>query len=96
MIFISLSVIAQNNKVSGEVKDIKGNPLAGASVLVKGQNKGASTDKSGIFSIANLANGKYNLVVSLSDIKIKTSRLQFHKRQILLFRLTKIQKIWKK
>jgi len=69
MIFISLSVIAQNNKVSGEVKDIKGNPLAGASVLVKGQNKGASTDKSGAFSIANLANGKYNLVVSFIGYK---------------------------
>lgn len=39
------------NIISGTVKDEKGNPLAGVSVVLKGTNKGTSTDVNGHFTI---------------------------------------------
>ena len=42
---------AQQTHVTGFVKDDKGNPVANASVTVKGTNTGATTDASGKFSI---------------------------------------------
>ena len=39
------------NIITGTVKDEKGNPLAGVSVVLKGTNKGTSTDVNGRFSI---------------------------------------------
>ena len=38
--------------ITGTVKDEKGNPLAGVSVVVVGQASGVSTDNSGNFSIS--------------------------------------------
>lgn len=38
-------------KISGTVRDEKGNPLAGASISVKGARKGAITDSAGNYSI---------------------------------------------
>jgi len=43
---------AQNKNVSGKVSDDKGNPVAGASVLVKGSKSGTSTDASGSFTLS--------------------------------------------
>jgi hypothetical protein len=42
----------QDVRLTGTVKDEKGNPLAGVSVAVVGQNSGATTDNSGNFSIS--------------------------------------------
>jgi TonB-linked SusC/RagA family outer membrane protein len=39
------------NIINGTVRDDKGNPLAGVSVVVKGSNKGTSTDANGSFKI---------------------------------------------
>ncbi|MCC7380152.1 MAG: SusC/RagA family TonB-linked outer membrane protein, partial [Chitinophagaceae bacterium] len=53
----NLIVIRENNllkqdiTVTGKVSDSKGNPLAGASVTVKGTSRGVTTDASGNFSI---------------------------------------------
>ena len=43
---------AQNNKVSGVVRDVNGDPLIGATVMVKGTNRGTATDLDGKYSIA--------------------------------------------
>ncbi|HEY1114995.1 MAG TPA: carboxypeptidase-like regulatory domain-containing protein, partial [Chitinophagaceae bacterium] len=43
---------AQNIRVSGTVKDFKGNPVEGASVTVKGSNTGTTTDTEGRYSVA--------------------------------------------
>ena len=58
---IGFTAVAQTGKVSGVVKDSNGEPLIGATVMVKGTNVGVSTDANGAFSIA--AAGK-TLVVS--------------------------------
>jgi len=39
------------NNIHGTVKDEKGNPLAGVSVIIKGTNKGTSTNADGNFTI---------------------------------------------
>jgi outer membrane receptor for ferrienterochelin and colicin len=44
-------------KISGYVTDEEGTPLAGANVVVEGQNRGASTDPDGFFYILNIAPG---------------------------------------
>ncbi|MGI8950262.1 MAG: SusC/RagA family TonB-linked outer membrane protein [Chitinophagaceae bacterium] len=42
---------AQNRSVTGTITDDKGNPVSGASVLVKGTKTGTSTDASGLFTV---------------------------------------------
>jgi outer membrane receptor protein involved in Fe transport len=69
MTLISFSIFAQNTvpqngKISGKLVDAKGDFLAGASVVIKGTNKGTSTDNKGFFLIDNVVDGNYNLVVS--------------------------------
>lgn len=58
-----LRVEAQNRTVSGTILDDKGLPVAGASVIVKGNRTGTSTNNEGKFSIAVPSSAKI-LVVS--------------------------------
>lgn len=60
----SISALAQSNKISGKITDAKGDALAGASVIIKGTTKGTSADKAGVFTIDNVENGTYKLVMS--------------------------------
>ena len=66
---LSLSVItssplyAQSFKVSGTVKDTKGKPIQGVSVVVKGAKTGTTTDREGRYSIG-APSGKSTLVFS--------------------------------
>ena len=53
---------AQANKVSGVIRDAQGEPLIGATVKVKGTNRGTATDIDGKYSIA--ANRGDVLVIS--------------------------------
>ena len=48
---MGFSAVAQTGKVSGVVKDTNGEPLIGASVLVKGTSNGVSTDIDGKFTL---------------------------------------------
>lgn len=48
---------AQNNKVTGRVVDAQGEPVIGASVVIKGQAKGVVTDVDGNYTI-DVANGE--------------------------------------
>jgi TonB-linked SusC/RagA family outer membrane protein len=48
---VSILTEAPLRIISGTVRDDKGNPLAGVSVVVKGSNKGTSTDANGSFKI---------------------------------------------
>ena len=55
--FLMIGVaIAQNTTVNGKVTDESGNPIAGASVLVKGTKTGTNSDAQGNFTIAVQAN----------------------------------------
>ena len=48
---IGFAAQAQSNTVTGVVKDSKGEPLIGASIMVKGTTRGVSTDIDGRYSI---------------------------------------------
>ena len=45
------TAVAQTNKVSGVIRDAQGEPLIGATVKVKGTNRGTATDVDGKYSI---------------------------------------------
>lgn len=60
----SLHAIAQSTSINGSVFNQKGEPLAGASVLVKGTGKGTKTDDKGSFSIEGLSSTNVTLVFS--------------------------------
>ncbi|MDX1651188.1 MAG: TonB-dependent receptor [Brumimicrobium sp.] len=61
-LLLSSSAVAQF-QISGTVKGDEGEPLTGAVVLIKGQQRGTTTDKYGKYSITNLQSGKYDLKV---------------------------------
>lgn len=69
---IGVDVYGQNKPISGIVKDSEGIPLAGASVLVVGTDKGVSTDFDGKFSMENVSPSDVLLIsyVGFEDAKI--------------------------
>src|SRR4051812_46523898 len=47
------SAFAQGSRtITGNIRDEKGGPLAGASISIKGTQKGATTDSAGNFTLA--------------------------------------------
>jgi len=42
----------QTKTISGKISDEQGNPIRGASILVKGTKEGSSTDRNGDFTIS--------------------------------------------
>ena len=68
---ISISVYAQERTVTGKVTDAKdGAPLAAASVVVKGSNKGVTTSADGTFAI-KVPTGATALVISYLNFASK-------------------------
>ncbi|MBI3521423.1 MAG: TonB-dependent receptor [Bacteroidetes bacterium] len=56
---------AQTGKIAGKIVDAKtGETLPGATVLIEGTTKGASSDFDGNFSLAGLEPGKYTIIAS--------------------------------
>src|SRR3954469_7609229 len=51
VLLINAQLLAQNRTVTGKVTDENGNPIEGASVLIKGQQRGVVTKADGTFSI---------------------------------------------
>jgi TonB-linked SusC/RagA family outer membrane protein len=59
-------IAAQTRAIKGRVTDSKSNPIANASVLVKGSTSGTTTDANGNFSINVPATGKVLVISSLN------------------------------
>lgn len=64
------AVMAQNTKVTGQVLDENGEPVIGASVVVKGTTIGTVTDFDGNFTLDVPSNGK-QLEISYVGMKTK-------------------------
>ncbi len=63
MLFICFRSYGQS-AVSGRVMDMEsGEPLIGATVLLKGTSNGATTDNSGTFTINGVEEGSYTLII---------------------------------
>ena len=58
------NLYAQEGKIQGTVTDSKGLSLIGSSIVIEGNNKSSATDANGDFTIDNIANGTYQIVVS--------------------------------
>ena len=54
LVFFSVGLFAQSITVKGLVKDEAGEPIIGASVLVKGSSQGTITDFDGNFTLSNV------------------------------------------
>lgn len=81
---ITVSVFAQNVEVSGVVKDASGQPIIGASVLVKGTTVGSATDLDGNFSFSAPANA----VLEISSIGFKSIEAPLNGKTTFEFVLT--------
>lgn len=65
------SLFAQTGSISGRITDVKGDGLVGATVVMKGTNKGSTADQTGAFTISNVDNGSHTLVVSFIGYKTR-------------------------
>jgi hypothetical protein len=65
LIGADLTFAATTGKISGTVRDARGQPLPGANVVVKGMRLGATTDAEGIYFILTVPPGVHTLTASL-------------------------------
>lgn len=73
----SQSVMQQANKVTGIVVDANGEPVIGASVVVKGTSNGSVTDLDGRFTITNV---QKNATLQVSYVGYKTQTVTINGR----------------
>ncbi|MBR1706654.1 MAG: SusC/RagA family TonB-linked outer membrane protein [Bacteroidales bacterium] len=66
---VSTALFAQNRQISGTVTDQNGEPVAGAYVLVKDTNVGATTDFNGAFRLSGVPASSSTLVISFMGMK---------------------------
>ena len=72
---IARTTTQQSNECKGSVKDSKGEPITGASVIVKNTQRGTTTDLDGNFSLPNVKAGE---VIQVSFIGFKTVEATWH------------------
>ncbi|MDR0892024.1 MAG: carboxypeptidase-like regulatory domain-containing protein, partial [Mediterranea sp.] len=70
-----VNITQQSNACSGVVKDALGEPVIGASVLVKGKSTGTITDLDGKFSLPNVKVGD---VIQISYVGCQTQEIVFN------------------
>ncbi len=70
MLLLPAMLWAGKGTVEGKVTDVKGNPLPGVNVLVKGTYYGAATDENGYFRIGGMSPGFYDLQFSMIGYKV--------------------------
>ena len=76
MVFCQQETMAQSQRVAGNVSDVRGEPLPGATVAVKGTTKGASTDMNGNFQI-QLTPEENTLVITMVGFTTKEIPVSF-------------------
>lgn len=75
LVNMNFSLLAQvSGKLTGIVKDVNGEPLVGANVIVEGTTLGAATDFEGRYTILNIRAGTYT--VKFGYIGYKSQRVE--------------------
>ncbi len=87
VVFTSLTTSAQTFILSGKVVDENQEPLVGATVAVKTQNKGIATDFEGKFKL-NLPKGTHLIEVSYVGFKSTSQKVAITSDQQITFQLT--------
>jgi iron complex outermembrane receptor protein len=73
MLLLSIASFAQaNGSIKGTLKDEDGKSIEFANILIKGTEKGTSSDSKGDFNIANVAAGEYTLKISAIGYEMLT------------------------
>ncbi|QDO94342.1 TonB-dependent receptor [Formosa sediminum] len=62
--FFNLGTSVSQTLISGQVKDVKNNPIVGANVYIEGSYDGATTDEAGAFSFKTTKTASQTLIVS--------------------------------
>jgi TonB-linked SusC/RagA family outer membrane protein len=62
-------MLAQSNTIKGQILDEKGDPVIGATIRIKGSNKGTVTDANGMFRL----NSEEGVTLSISAIGMKAA-----------------------
>ena len=73
-LFVSLITKAQERLLSGKIVNQSNEPLSGASIIVKGLNKGVATDVEGNFKL-RLTEGDYTLQISFIGYQSKEQEI---------------------
>lgn len=69
--------------LSGYVEDAQdGEPLIGATVMLKGTKKGAYTNKAGFYSIRGISPGEYTVVISMMGYEKRAEKIKFTNKSI--------------
>ena len=83
LLFLSFNTFSATLK--GQIKDAKtGEPLVGATVLLKNTNMGASAGLDGSFQIKNIPSGNYELQVSYITYQTSILKVTIDKEETLL------------
>ena len=83
LIVISSTDVAQDKIISGKISNENNEPLAGVSIIVKGQTKGTTSDAGGAFTISVPDNG----VLVISSIGYITQELNIQNQTELNIRM---------
>ena len=75
-------VAAQNYRVTGKVVDADQHPLVGVNVTIANSTKGAQTNESGMFVLANLSSAKQNLRFSFVGFRTHVERLDLQQQNV--------------
>jgi iron complex outermembrane receptor protein len=86
-LFVSILTNAQTFTLNGKVVNENKEPLPGATILVKEENKGTSTDFDGKFSV-NFPKGKYTIQVSFIGYKSVSKEISLTKNDAIEFVLS--------
>ncbi len=78
--FISMPVLAQTQNISGTIKDVLGEPIIGASILVENTQNGVISDVDGDYTLLNVPN---NATLSISYIGMLTQKIKVNGRTII-------------
>src|SRR6478736_7282062 len=75
MLLITLCAFTQTSSITGKVIDSSGNPLAGATVKIKGTKQITKTNEQGVFSFENISTASTVIVsyVGYADKELKLS-----------------------
>lgn len=87
LLFANLALIAQSFNVTGEVSSVKGEEIAFANVYFPKLSIGATTDSEGRFTLKNVPEGKWQLVISFIGYSQMDTTLEVTENLELSFKL---------
>ena len=85
VLFIYLSFQVFAGTIKGQVKDVKtGEPLIGATILLKNTTLGAATGLDGSFQIKNIPSGEYEIQVSYISYKTSNIKIKVENKEVIV------------